>query len=120
MVSYNNEDFNTVELTDILDKDQLIEFLVKNQKVNNLDISKVKQDKFDMNMAVLQFQDDENNLTNICNVENLDEGLDKIRQIFKDSELEHRLHYFRVVEHEDYYWIDYGSHHTFFRVTKRG
>lgn len=89
-------------------------------KVNTLDISKVKPEIFDMNKPVLQFQDEDNMVINICNVDNLDEGINKIKQIFKDSDLEHRLHYFRVNEHEDYYWIDYGSHHTFFRVTKRG
>lgn len=89
-------------------------------KVNTLDISKVKSEIFDMNKPVLQFQDEDNMIINICNVDDLDDGINKIKQIFKDSELEHRLHYFRVNEHEDYYWIDYGSHHTFFRVTKKG
>lgn len=119
MLSYNNQDFSDTKFKDILDKEQLVESLLKNRKVNNLNISNVKSKVFDMNKPVLQFQDEDNTLTNICNVDNLDDGINKIKKIFKDSNLEDRLHYFRVNEHEDYHWIDYGSHHTFFRVTKR-
>lgn len=106
---------------DLFTEDSLKEIIENLEfKTNTLDISKVKSETFDMNKPVLQFQDEDNMIINICNVDDLDDGINKIKQIFKDSELEHRLHYFRVNEHEDYYWIDYGSHHTFFRVTKRG
>ncbi|WWT40147.1 hypothetical protein [Staphylococcus phage PT94] len=88
-------------------------------KVNMLDISYVQQDKFDLNKPVLQFQDSDGVIENICNVNNLEDGLDVIKQIFKNSNLEHRLHYFRVVGYDNYHWIDYGSHYSFFRVTKK-
>lgn len=101
-------------------KDDIIEEVLKNTKVNQLNVSNVKSKVFDMNKSVLQFQDDKDRLTNICNIDNLDDGMHKIKKIFKGTNLEHRLHYFRVVEHDDYYWIDYGSHYTFFRITKKG
>lgn len=88
-------------------------------KVNKLDINYVQQDKFDLNKPVLQFRDSDGVTENICNVDNLEDGLDVIKQIFKNSSPEHRLHYFRVVEHDNYHWIDYGSHYSFFRITKK-
>lgn len=89
-------------------------------KVNRLSIDSIQQDKFDLNKPVLQFQDSDGVIENICNVDSLEDGLDVIKQIFKKSNLEHRLYYFRVNQHEDYYWIDYGSHYSFFRITKKG
>lgn len=86
-------------------------------KINKLDISNVESTNLDSSKPILQFQDSDGVLENICNVEDLDEGLDKMRKIFEDSNFE-KHYYSRIADHDDYYWIDYGSHHCFFRVTK--
>lgn len=86
-------------------------------KMNHLDISNVESKELEKSKPILQFQESDGNRVNICNVENLDEGLDKMKKIFKDSGFK-KHYYSRIVDHDKYYKIDYGSHHCFFRVTK--
>ncbi|BBC69566.1 Phage protein [Staphylococcus phage phiSA039] len=86
-------------------------------KINTLDISNVESKDLDKSKPILQFQDSDGVLENICNVEGLEDGLSKMKKIFDDSNFE-KHYYNRVVDHDEYYWIDYGSHHCFFRVTK--
>ena len=86
-------------------------------KINNLDISNVENKDLDKSKPILQFKDSDGVIENICNVKDLEEGLDKMRKIFEDSNFE-KHYYSRIADHDDYYWIDYGSHHCFFRVTK--
>ncbi|WRW34701.1 hypothetical protein CF5_0126 [Staphylococcus phage CF5] len=86
-------------------------------KINFLDISNVQDKNLDNKKPMLQFQDSDGVLENICNVESLEDGLSKIKRIFEDSEYD-KSKYCRVVDHYDYFWIDYGSHQCFFRVTK--
>lgn len=86
-------------------------------KINKLDISNVEDKDLDKKKPILQFQDSDGVIENICNVEGLEDGLSKMKKIFEDSNFE-KHYYNRIVEHDEYYWIDYGSHHCFFRVTK--
>ncbi|AFF28598.1 hypothetical protein qdsa002_142 [Staphylococcus phage qdsa002] len=86
-------------------------------KINTLDISNVVSKDLDKSKPILQFQDSDGVIENICNVEGLEDGLSKMKKIFDDSNFE-KHYYSRVVDHDEYYWIDYGSHHCFFRVTK--
>lgn len=86
-------------------------------KINTLDISNVVSKDLDKSKPILQFQDSDRVIENICNVEGLEDGLSKMKKIFDDSNFE-KHYYNRIVEHDEYYWIDYGSHHCFFRVTK--
>lgn len=86
-------------------------------KINTLDISNVVSTDLDKSKPLLQFQDSDRVVENICNVEGLEDGLSKMKKIFDDSNFE-KHYYNRIVEHDEYYWIDYGSHHCFFRVTK--
>lgn len=86
-------------------------------KINKLDISNVEEKDLDKKKPILQFQDSVGVIENICNVEGLEDGLSKMKKIFKDSDFEKHF-YSRIIEHENYYKIDYGSHHCFFRVTK--
>ncbi|ARM68964.1 hypothetical protein vBSauCG_47 [Staphylococcus phage vB_Sau_CG] len=86
-------------------------------KINTLDISNVVSKDLDKSKPILQFQDSDGVIENICNVEGLEDGLSKMKRIFDDSNFE-KHYYNRVVDHDEYYWIDYGSHHCFFRVTK--
>jgi hypothetical protein len=86
-------------------------------KINTLDISNVVSKDLDKSKPILQFQDSDGVIENICNVEGLEDGLSKMKKIFDDSNFE-KHYYNRVVDHDEYYWIDYGSHHCFFRVTK--
>ncbi|QKE56184.1 hypothetical protein METROID_135 [Staphylococcus phage Metroid] len=86
-------------------------------KINTLDISSVESKDLDKSKPILQFQDSDGVIENICNVEGLEDGLSKMKKIFDDSNFE-KHYYNRVVDHDEYYWIDYGSHHCFFRVTK--
>ncbi|UXE02518.1 hypothetical protein Biyabedamokiny2_00014 [Staphylococcus phage Biyabeda-mokiny_2] len=86
-------------------------------KINTLDISNVESKDLDKSKPILQFQDSDGVIENICNVEGLEDGLSKMKKIFDDSNFE-KHYYNRVVDHDEYYWIDYGSHHCFFRVTK--
>lgn len=86
-------------------------------KINTLDISNVEDKDLDKKKPILQFQDSDGVIENICNVEGLEDGLSKMKKIFEDSNFE-KHYYNRIVEHDEYYWIDYGSHHCFFRVTK--
>lgn len=86
-------------------------------KINHLDISNVESKDLDKSKPTLQFQDSDGVIENICNVEDLEDGLVKMGKIFEDSNFK-KHYYSRVVEYEEYYWIDYGSHNCFFRVTK--
>lgn len=86
-------------------------------KINKLDISNVEDKDLDKKKPILQFQDSDRVIENICNVKGLEDGLSKMKKIFDDSNFE-KHYYNRIVEHDEYYWIDYGSHHCFFRVTK--
>ncbi|AVP40298.1 hypothetical protein HOS99_gp041 [Staphylococcus phage phiSA_BS1] len=86
-------------------------------KINTLDISNVVSKNLDKSKPILQFQDSDKVIENICNVEGLEDGLSKMKKIFDDSNFE-KHYYSRIVEHDDYYKIDYGSHHCFFIVTK--
>ncbi|AFV50895.1 hypothetical protein F867_gp215 [Staphylococcus phage JD007] len=86
-------------------------------KINTLDISNVESKNLDKSKPILQFQDSDGVIENICNVEGLEDGLSKMKKVFDDSNFE-KHYYSRVVDHDEYYWIDYGSHHCFFRVTK--
>jgi len=86
-------------------------------KINTLDISNVVSKNLDKSKPILQFQDSDKVIENICNVEGLEDGLSKMKKIFNDSNFE-KHYYSRIVEHDDYYKIDYGSHHCFFIVTK--
>ena len=86
-------------------------------KINTLDISNVVSKDLDKSKPILQFQDSDRVIENICNVEGLEDGLSKMKKIFDDSNFE-KHYYNRIVEQDEYYWIDYGSHNCFFRVTK--
>ena len=86
-------------------------------KINTLDISNVVSKDLDKSKPILQFKDADSVIENICNVEGLEDGLSKIKKIFDDSNFE-KHYYNRIIEHDECYWIDYGSHHCFFRVTK--
>ncbi|WFG33806.1 hypothetical protein YN120080_89 [Staphylococcus phage vB_SauM_JDYN] len=86
-------------------------------KINTLDISNVVSKDLEKSKPILQFQDSDRVIENICNVEGLEDGLSKMKKIFDDSNFE-KHYYNRIVEYDDYYKIDYGSHHCFFRVTK--
>ena len=86
-------------------------------KINKLDISNIEDKDLDTKKPILQFQDSDGVLENICNVEGLENGLSKMKKIFDDSNFE-KHYYNRIVEHDEYYCIDYGSHNCFFRVTK--
>ncbi|WBF81279.1 hypothetical protein FMLHJGGC_00228 [Staphylococcus phage BSwM-KMM1] len=86
-------------------------------KINKLDISNIEDKDLDTKKPILQFQDSDGVIENICNVEGLENGLSKMKKIFDDSNFE-KHYYNRIVEQDEYYWIDYGSHHCFFRVTK--
>lgn len=86
-------------------------------KVNHLDISNVESKELEKSKPILQFQDSNGVIENICNVEGLEDGLSKMKKIFEDSEFK-KHYYSRIVDHDNYYCIDYGSHHCFFRVTK--
>lgn len=86
-------------------------------KINTLDISNVVSKDLDKSKPILQFQDSDSVIENICNVEGLEDGLSKMKKIFDDSNFE-KHYYSRIVEYDDYYKIDYGSHRCFFRVTK--
>lgn len=86
-------------------------------KINTLDISNVVSKDLDTKKPILQFQDSDGVIENICNVKGLEDGLSKMKKIFDDSNFE-KHYYNRIAEHDEYYWIDYGSHHCFFRVTK--
>ena len=86
-------------------------------KINTLDISNVVSKDLDKSKPILQFLDSDRVIENICNVEGLEDGLSKMKKIFDDSNFE-KHYYNRIVEYDDYYKIDYGSHHCFFRVTK--
>lgn len=86
-------------------------------KINKLDISNVEQRDLVRSKPILQFIDSDGVVENICNVKDLYDGLDKMKKIFEDSNYT-KSHYIRVAEHEDYYTIDYGSHHCFFGVTR--
>lgn len=86
-------------------------------KINTLDISNVVSKDLDKSKPILQFQDSDSVIENICNVEGLEDGLSKMKKIFDDSNFE-KHYYNRIVEYDDYYKIDYGSHRCFFRVTK--
>ena len=109
----NDKDF-LEHLKDILDKYPNDFF---QPKINKLDISNVEQKDLAKDKPMLQFQDSDDVIENICNVESLDDGLKKMKRIFEDSNYT-KSQYIRVVDHYDYYWIDYGSHTCFFRVTK--
>lgn len=107
--------------TSKLDVDRLTEDLVKyvestRPKVRKLDISNVEDNNLDKNKPLLQFVDYDNVVENICNVKDINDGLEKVSQILKDSNYE--SHYFRTHEIEGTWYIDYGSHTTQFRVTK--
>lgn len=86
-------------------------------KINKLDISNVESEDLDRNEPILQFQDYDDVIENICNVIDLDDGITKMKKIFKDSNFE-KHYYSRIIEYDGYYKIDYGSHNCFFRVTK--
>lgn len=107
-----------------LDKDELTQDLIDyveniKPKVNYLDIRNVYQEDLFLNKSILQFQESDGTRVNICNVVDLEDGLAKMRKIFKDSGFD-KHYYSRIIEHDDYYKIDYGSHHCFFIVTKEG
>ncbi|QQV88515.1 hypothetical protein [Staphylococcus phage ZCSS1] len=107
--------------TSKLDVDRLTEDLVKyvestRPKVRKLDISNVEDINLDKHKPLLQFVDYDNVVENICNVKDINDGLEKVSQILKDSNYE--SHYFRTHEIEGTWYIDYGSHTTQFRVTK--
>lgn len=87
-------------------------------KINTLDISNVVSKDLDKSKPVLQFQDSDRVIENICNVEDINDGLNKIKKILQDSD--YTSYYTRVLDYPDYFWIDYSSHTTFFRVTKIG
>lgn len=104
------------------DKDRLTQDLIDyventRPKVNYLDIRNVYQEDLFLNKSILQFEESDGTRVNICNVVDLEDGLAKMRKIFKDSGFD-KHYYSRIIKHDDYYKIDYGSHHCFFRVTK--
>lgn len=104
-----------------LDIDRLTEDLVKHvenfkPKITYLDISNVEDTNLDSTKPLLQFVDYDNVVENVCNVKDINEGLEKVSKILKDSNYE--SHYFRTHEIEGTWYIDYGSHTTQFRVTK--
>lgn len=86
-------------------------------KINKLDISNVVSKDLDKSKPILQFEESDGTRVNICNVTDLEGGMTKMKKIFKDSCFE-KNYYNRIIEHDDYYKIDYGSHHCFFIVTK--
>uniref|UniRef100_A0AB39C889 Uncharacterized protein n=1 Tax=Staphylococcus phage UHP46 TaxID=3234966 RepID=A0AB39C889_9CAUD len=107
--------------TSKLDVDKLTKDLVTyvektRPKRRKLDISNVEDTNLDKHKPLLQFVNYDNVVENICNVKDINEGLEKIKQILKDSNYE--SHYFRTYEIEDTWHIDYGSHTTKFRVKK--
>lgn len=83
-------------------------------KITFLDISSVKDDNVVDTKPLLQFRDWDGVKENICNVLDLDDGLNKIRQILNDSDYEFR--YMRTYKPNDTWIIDYGSHNTSFLV----
>lgn len=87
-------------------------------KIFTFDISNVENFEFDKSKPILQFEDKDGVIENICNVKDITDGLSKMTKIFKDSN--YKNYYVRILDYPDYYWIDYGSHTTFFRVTKTG
>nr|DAN11173.1 MAG TPA: hypothetical protein [Herelleviridae sp.] len=115
-IGFNDRYNKTIEIT-IEDLKPLLEKL--ETKTNYLDISKVQDTKITQDKPILQFNDYDNRVENICNVKDLQEGLDKMVKIFKDSS--YTKHYYtRVIDYDNYFEIDYGSHNCFFRVTKTG
>lgn len=86
-------------------------------KINTLDISNVVSKDLDKSKPILQFEESDGTRVNICNVTDLEDGMTKMKKIFKDSDFD-KHYYSRIIERGDYYKIDYGSHHCFFRVTK--
>lgn len=112
-----NDRYNKMIETTIEDLKPLLEKL--ETKTNYLDISKVQDTKITQDKPILQFNDYDNRVENICNVKDLQEGLDKMVKIFKDSG--YTKHYYtRIIDYDNYFGIDYGSHNCFFRVTKTG
>lgn len=83
-------------------------------KITFLDISSVKDDNVVDTKPILQFRDWDGVEENICNVIDLDDGLNKVRQILKDSSYE--FHYMRTYKPNNVWVIDYGSHNTSFLV----
>lgn len=105
-----------------LDKDDLTQDLVDyventRPKTNYLDIRNVYQEDLFLNKSILQFEESDGTRVNICNVIDLEDGMNKMKKIFKDSGFE-KHYYNRIIEYDDYYKIDYGSHRCFFIVTK--
>lgn len=83
-------------------------------KITFLDISSVKDDNVVDTKPLLQFRDWDGVEENICNVLDLDDGLNKVRQILNDSNYE--FHYMRTYKPNNTWIIDYGSHNTSFLV----
>lgn len=83
-------------------------------KITFLDISSVIDDNVVDTKPILQFRDWDGVEENICNVIDLDDGLNKVRQILKDSSYE--SHYMRTYKPNNVWVIDYGSHNTSFLV----
>ncbi|UGL60571.1 hypothetical protein [Staphylococcus phage vB_SurM-PSU4] len=105
-----------------LDKDDLTQDLIDyventRPKTNYLDIRNVYQEDLFLNKSILQFEESDGSRVNICNVIDLEDGMNKMKKIFKDSGFE-KNYYNRIIEYDDYYKIDYGSHRCFFIVTK--
>ena len=65
-------------------------------KINKLDISNIEDKDLDTKKPILQFQDSDGVLENICNVEGLENGLSKMKKIFDDSNFE-KHYYNRIV-----------------------
>ena len=57
-------------------------------KINKLDISNVEDKDLDKKKPILQFQDSDRVIENICNVKGLEDGLSKMKKIFDDSNFE--------------------------------
>lgn len=83
-----------------------------------LDVKNVYQEDLFLNRSILQFQESDGIIVNICNVKDINDGLNKIKKILQDSDC--TSYYTRVIDYPNYFWIDYSSHTTFFRVTKTG
>lgn len=104
---------------DKIDVDKITEDLVRyvesaRPKIRKLDISSVEDKNLTNTKPILQFVDYDNVIENICNVEDINDGLKKVSKILKDSD--YKSYYFRTHEKNGVWFIDYGSHTTQFRV----
>ncbi|BBI90243.1 hypothetical protein MRS_126 [Staphylococcus phage MR003] len=54
----------------------------------------------------------------VCNVKNIDDAMYLINKVLEEANYAH--YYTRVIEQEDCYILDYGSHQCFFKLLKEG